>query len=460
MPDQSDYEAADEVLRQSNVEERLVEHVRELLAKLHEGLGPSSFRLYYNLRKPTSRQEVWAYQHFHGEITTEELKQRMQAHAERPVDQEIINEAYDQVEAWLQHYSRALLAAAETLKSGCSPNRRERLERLATRSLARTEGQFRLDFEELKTLYAFIDRMRLERGLGLAAVEGESATNAIHLTLLVFRNAVLHWDSCSRIAKNSRTNANYLYAMTAAQLLFGKDGPKLPKPQNLMALLTQERSAATITLADQTAPPKPKEFSEAVINVQKATINVDELQSAMAEATAEKDSQKLSVGNWSDLAIGIDASRVAWALTPAPAIGQRFQKSKALRLRLRGTPWKRLVEELAKSPEGNTAPIAELAVAFGLLSPSSTVTVDKRAKPGEVREGTIAGLDSRGAVVRESVRKKVNDLARSLRSSVDGPKGDEGPCLWLEENHVHAGFTVQYLHREDNRTFTFGARRQ
>jgi len=83
----------------------------EALADLHRHFGSESFELRFNLRLPRDRVEEWNRQYMHEEITEEELRDRLKADAERPIDLEMLTVFTDAYQERLTHYSRVLQEA-------------------------------------------------------------------------------------------------------------------------------------------------------------------------------------------------------------------------------------------------------------------------------------------------------------------------------------------------------------
>jgi len=78
---------------------------------------------------------------------------------------------------------------------------------------------------------------------------------------------------------------------------------------------------------------------------------VQELTRLRSGDKPSEESPVLRVEHWSDLAIGIAEDGSCWAVTPAPAVGEVFPKSKACRLPLSGSHWKAVLTTLAEATD-------------------------------------------------------------------------------------------------------------
>lgn len=293
---QADFDAADEVLRRDAAEEGSVADAkRNLLAQLHEHLGRSTFRLYYGLRQPRSVYEKWRYQHFHGQITDDELHEKMRQRAERPVDQEMIDELFSEVDSIIEDYRQALRAAAATMYAQCTRAAREAAETEAARLLKRTSRTLNLDKCEQQTASLFLTEMRIESGLGIVWLGKHAALNATELVFIVTEDVRISWRDCHENVRRRPTDARRLNRTTAAALLFEKGGPEPPPAQHLVTLVAQERIAATMALRKRslTAGTSDKQAAEnVVINAANVQLDVTTLQNDLSRAKARSQAPK------------------------------------------------------------------------------------------------------------------------------------------------------------------------
>jgi hypothetical protein len=158
-----------------------------------------------------------------------------------------------------------------------------------------------------------------------------------------------------------------------------------------------------------------------------------------------------SVAQWSDLAIGIDDHWRYWAVTPVPAVGERFKKTDAHELKLPGDRWLKLLQLLGAASSGNLCGVQELMTAFGYLPPPSTVPRDSRARPGCIEAEVRAELSSQIRGDLRRLKDAVSDLSRELREQIDGPKGrNRQAALRVDGDIVRSGFVVGFLVPDDH----------
>lgn len=180
-------------------------------------------------------------------------------------------------------------------------------------------------------------------------------------------------------------------------------------------------------------------------------IDPDDVSSANDEAGSEPRGPFFAVKHWRELAIGIDDHWRYWAKSPAPAAGEKFQKTEAHELELPGERWKTLLRLLAESPTGNCCETSALVLGYGYLPPNSSIPRDGRARPGSLEAEMTSDLRQQAAASLSRLKDAVSDLARELREQIEGPKGrDLKAALRVDGEVVRSGFVVGFLVPDDS----------
>lgn len=221
----------------------------EILADFHRAFGTDSFELRYKLRPPKDRVEQWTQQHMHGEISDDELRDRLKADAERPVDLEMLTTYCETYQERLKHYSGILQAAVLRPSEESEFAWRERSEEIETHVTA-LDAKYPLWSDNLLTVAEFLEECRVASGAGLVVIGEFHATSAHWLVQVVFRRTIDGWRSCVDISERSYTDPRYLYSITAADLFHRKWLQQLPPPQVLSEHLRHEFILARSALRD------------------------------------------------------------------------------------------------------------------------------------------------------------------------------------------------------------------
>jgi hypothetical protein len=221
----------------------------EALADLHRHFGSESFELRFNLRLPRDRVEEWNRQYMHEEITEEELRDRLKADAERPIDLEMLTVFTDAYQERLTHYSRVLQEAIPRPHEAGTLAWRKR-ERAIDEHVAVLTGKLPLWSENFETVINFLEEMRVAAGNGLVKVGDFETISAHWLAHLVMTRAAEAWRKCKETAKRSRRDPRYLYATTATHLFSSTWVPTLPPPQILSEKVRHEFLMARIALRE------------------------------------------------------------------------------------------------------------------------------------------------------------------------------------------------------------------
>jgi ATP-dependent Clp protease ATP-binding subunit ClpA len=225
----------------------------QALANFHR-FGPESFELRYQLRSPKNRVEEWNRQLMHGEITEEELGNRLKADAERPIDLEMLTAFTDAYQERIAHYSRTIQEAIPHSPPGERSAWRKQ-ERSVDNQIAALTKNFPLWNENIETVFNFLDEMRVAAGESLVKIGELEALSAHWLAELVITRTVEAWRKCKEIAKRSRRDRGYAYGNTAAALFSSTWVPTLPSPQTLSERLRQEFIMARVALSQAGRTP-------------------------------------------------------------------------------------------------------------------------------------------------------------------------------------------------------------
>jgi len=222
------------------------------LAEFHAKFGRDRFELFFGLRQPRTKEEEWARDCQHGKITLEELGRRLKQDAERPLDLEMLTTFHEHCNRNIAHYSSLIRAAADALRPQCTLPEIETNERTIAQHVKAMTAKFPLWSDNLKTVFSFLEEMRVRSRLGLVKVGEFEGTSAHWITMLVVERAVQAWQNCTEIAHRSQTDASYLYSTTASALFFKTCLPELPKPQSLLEHCREEFLYAKEALASST----------------------------------------------------------------------------------------------------------------------------------------------------------------------------------------------------------------
>jgi hypothetical protein len=465
QPTPEDFRLADEALdrlqRPMGAER---ERQRQFLAAECSRLGTDVFRLRNGLRPPCDCEEQDEVEFFSGQITLEEFGRRIKAHAHRPVDQPMLDKYYKWLESSALSYSQFLqgLSRLEIAHLHHEADWRDDEDEMAEHVAAMNQKSD-LYVEQLDNCRILLEEIRAERGLGLACAGEFRASCAGWLVSMVKRYAVDAWASCCEIAYRSQTKPQYTYATTASALFSKKHVPKLPRPNDLLAILSQEHALARVALRERAKAIVGQPFTPIHIETAQVTIQnagIEGLNTASAEETVEKDAAVTpmrTVESWSDLSIGIDHKWQYWGFIPPPELGEQVVKADAFPLPLAGDRWKALLELLAKSADRRTASVPELIQKLNWFPPPSTLQNDSRARPGAVEGALSEDLQQRASEAIVWLNDVTTDLTKKLKKHVGGPKGKGNSALSCEGGEiVKSRFAVRFLLTDSDRHLYFG----
>lgn len=252
----------------------------EGLAKFHHLFGADSFELRYNLRPPKDRNEEWTKQYMHDQITETELRDRVKADAERPIDLEMLTAFCDAYQDNLAHYSGVLQnAVLRPSDEGTSAWRTK--EKVIDEHIAVLGGKLPLWRENLEAVFEFLEELRITSGAGLVKLGEYEGTSAHWLAQLLFSRIVEAWRSCRDVSARSHRDPRYMYAAKAIDLFSESWLASFPTPQSLKERLREEFILARAAIKRSSTGPTP--------NPNTATLTV----AAGAEPSIDNESREL-----------------------------------------------------------------------------------------------------------------------------------------------------------------------
>ncbi len=258
--DQNDRNAAHRAMTQNwpNLDPTSKEHtvLLENLAEFHSILGDESFELRYNLHPPKDRTEKWRKQFMEGQLSEEEMRARLRADAERPIDFEMLTTFCNAYQDNLVHYSGVLQTAVVNPSEAGSSVYQER-EKAIDEHIAVLRGKLPLWRENLETVFDFLEELRIASGAGLIKVGQFEGTSAHWLAQLVFTRITEAWRSCTEISERSHHDPRYLYAANAIDLFQESWWQSFPTPQSIGERLREEFILARAALKRMEARPLP-----------------------------------------------------------------------------------------------------------------------------------------------------------------------------------------------------------
>jgi hypothetical protein len=454
---EEDLAAADELWANKvfpSEEQRLI--YRQYSAHLHARWGDHKFRVRYGLRPPSTRLEEIEADYFQGRIKKEQYRENYHAYTIRPADLEMLDELLKSLEQRLDHYGR-FLEDINRLVHGL-PN--ASLRRASNNARAMS-AKLAISGTEYATACRFLTEARIRRGLSVISNRGFTTPTVVELIWKIVDGAAKHWKTAKWGARESENGTRFAYAVSASQLFrVMPQCSDLPPASELKALLREEHVIGRMAL-EATASQVAQSIDAIQINLHE---NGTRGTVAGNDAAAKVASQGppvpalLSVDAWEDLALAIDKRKRVWAVTPAPADGAVFPKSKATCIPMRkGNPFT-LLTALAESSTGRSADIYRVAGAFGLLPPPSSLPRENRSRRHALVAGQTNDLTSKGALWRKKLNQIVSGAAARLREYVMGPVGKGVSALSISEERVTSGFIVRHLVRDENGHLKFGVK--
>ncbi|MBN2446039.1 MAG: hypothetical protein JXO22_04905 [Phycisphaerae bacterium] len=266
--------------------------LRHGIASMRTTMGPDRFALAYGLREPRDRMEELERALFQQGITPDEYAEEVKAHAERPIDADMLAAFCDGYEARVTAYADLLQTVVTIATDQRDAESWRRLEPQVDAAAARMDAKLKLFSDELGTILRFLTELRAAAGepVRCGSYTGDSAH---WIAALVLSHASQAWKGCKETAHRSRTDPAYLYATTASSLFFQTwiEPGKLPAPNDLAALMRLERAAAESELRDR-AKPKPDAASwikAAIVEIKADSVSVQPATAKAARGAASGD---------------------------------------------------------------------------------------------------------------------------------------------------------------------------
>lgn len=196
------------------------------------------------------------------ETPTDQIKAIATADAKRPLDIDMVRDAYETLDERLAIYA-GILGEFEWLKhSPRAEDERETIEKTVDRLISEMNERVPVAPENLQKVIEFAEEVRQQQKLPEAQVGNESRTTAWALVSECLRYLTDRWASCKATAERSRTDRRYLYHATASYLFCESELPPLPDATALQLRLNQEAARLRIALKSllptNSPPPKPK----------------------------------------------------------------------------------------------------------------------------------------------------------------------------------------------------------
>jgi hypothetical protein len=246
---EADFRAADEVLARLQMipplESPAHAELRKTYASMHAAFGADKFALRVGLREPRSPHEELEVLFFSQQITQEEYRKRLKEYATRPVDRPMLQKFFKEFEAALNDYGGLLQLIVEIATDQHDPDACQYREGEVDSAIVKFDAKYDLFSTELKTVLEFLTRVQSDRQEPIKC--GDYIGDSSHwIAMLVFSHASQAWKRSKEIADRSMTDPHFLYSMNAAALFFKTwiEPNKLPRPNNLAALLRSEQAKA------------------------------------------------------------------------------------------------------------------------------------------------------------------------------------------------------------------------
>lgn len=252
MTDESDEYIDQVVSRLARPESLDDQQFRESVAKLLEIWGQHKFELLYGLKEPKNSRERNLVE-FHRSLgDSTEREEILRSFAERPVDEEMLDEVHAQAEQDLQlvgDFLQAVVMAANECDQNHDARARIDLEKRANEACDRLSGKSEIYSSELITCGEFLADLNSNAGCGVIELAGISA-NSYHEVVARMRNFVVKsWKNCSDIAHESQFGTRYAYEVSASSLFMKNSFDSIPRPQQVYARLEDEHRRALREIA-------------------------------------------------------------------------------------------------------------------------------------------------------------------------------------------------------------------
>jgi hypothetical protein len=378
-------------------------------------------------------------------VTAEQYREACRAEAGRPVDERMLRGLYGGLDVRLVAYGRFVGEVVRQCRDIVRGVTASWDEGAVASHLAAAGAKLPLLSAELAAALEFAAEVRVERGMGLAAVGEVSDTSAAALALRLTHTAERLWDMALGTVEG---RARPLPPDATFRQI---TGGQFPPVKSVLALLHQEHAGARLALRAPAAPLPGTAVDTVVVNAARCEVRTEGpvVPPAPVPPTPQPGPavKGIVVSKWSELALGVDGQWRVWAVTPVPEVGERFPKARAVELVLPGVRWRALLELAANSPDGRTALREDLARALGYLPDPASLARDPRAKRGADRAGQTAGegLGERAGRVQSQLRQALSDWRRELRALVGGPADRGNTLLRSDRKTIDTGFVVRFL---------------
>jgi hypothetical protein len=361
-----------------------------------------------------------------GEIDLPQFVQSAESHARRPVDEQMFQVFFTFFERKLERYQQFFQAVTRLYHQSRRGPVSISDEQAIDRAAARLGGRMDLHREEALTVFEFMEKARAVRGLDLAESNGWAFCSASEMILAILKYAKESWKSSRNISERSRNTGEFTHAASAIELFQKTLLNELPPPHRLNSFLQQERTLAALYVGELSSVPiSPPTEDESEI----------------------KKEHRLTITDWSDLAIGIDGSRSYWLLTPAPPLGGRFEISKAKQLKTRSRQWTLVLANLANSQTQSRLNCRRLnEVLFRVHPPSNAMKWE---------EVETEHLNRQQSGPKKGLRQCAKDLKKLLLRHVSVPEGLDPPFS-VERDEFVCHFSVAYLDKDGSDHIRFG----
>jgi hypothetical protein len=155
---------------------------------------------------------------------------------------------------------------------------------------------------------------------------------------------------------------------------------------------------------------------------------------------------KWEVERWSDLGIAIDEKRNLHAFCPCPSNGAAIRLSNGTSLDLPGKRWPKMLQLLARSPDGRTALINDLQHELGRSNPRALSMSREQAQYDE-------GLTQVLRKARRTLSNTIADLGRELRALIISKERTK--ALSIEDDKIRSAFVSGILVKDKKRAIHF-----
>jgi hypothetical protein len=154
----------------------------------------------------------------------------------------------------------------------------------------------------------------------------------------------------------------------------------------------------------------------------------------------------ITIDRWSSLGIGINEKTCYLAFYPCPSNGESVRVTEAVSLGLPGDRWRKVLNLLAKSPDGRTASISDLVTELGYLKIGGIRISDEQAEFDE-------GIVQKAKRARDTLRGAMADLGRELRRLI--ATAVDAKVFQGSSDNYQAAFTVGFLMQDETRNNRF-----